>query len=236
MKGQQVFWDDFWDEKPFDLKELPEPYHPESKILNGCIQEVSDLELIALLVGGTKRESALDIAGRILALGDRLQNITTRELMFITGSRQRAIRLVAALELGRRLMSRSADRRVIRGPEDAAEILKPRLRHLDREHFFTILLNTKNRVLAVKQVAIGMLDSVPIHPREVFKSAIAYSAASVIISHNHPSGDPTPSRQDIDITKHIIEAGNVVKIPVLDHIIIGGGGGSWVSLRKEGLM
>ncbi|RJX20140.1 MAG: DNA repair protein RadC [Desulforudis sp.] len=228
---QQVFWS----HKPFSFRELPESYRPETRIQREGPQTLSDVELVALIVGETKKQSAQDVAGRVIVLGDRLSQATVGELAGIVGSRRRAVRLAAALELGRRLAKRRAGAKVtVKNSEDAAEILEPQLRGLDREHFVAMFLNTKNRVLAVKTVSVGTLNSSSVHPRELFKAAVAHSAAAVIVAHNHPSGDPTPSRQDIQLTKRLVDAGELMGVPVLDHIVIGDG--RWVSLKAEGLM
>ena len=146
-----------------------------------------------------------------------------------------AAAVVAARELGRRLYAAPPPRRpTVRIPADVAALVGPDMRYLDREHFRVLLLNTRHDVLAVEEVAVGGLNSAIIHPREVFKPAIRWSAAAVILVHNHPSGDPEPSADDLRITARLAEAGRVVGIEVLDHVVVGDG--RYVSLRERGLL
>ena len=127
-----------------------------------------------------------------------------------------------------------ADRPRINAPEDAAQLLMPRMRHLQQENFVVLLLDTKNQLLAEITITIGTLDMSMAHPREVFKAAIRSSAAAVLLLHNHPSGQEEPSPEDIQLTQQLIEAGKVIGIKVVDHVIIGDG--RWCSLREKGLM
>ena len=126
------------------------------------------------------------------------------------------------------------EREAICSPEQAAELLMPRLRDAVKENFVALLLDTKNQLLRCADVSVGSLDSSIVHPREVFKDAIAASAASVIVAHNHPSGDPAPSPEDRQVTARLVESGRLLGIEVVDHLIIGDG--RWVSLRELGLM
>lgn len=145
-----------------------------------------------------------------------------------------AAAIVAARELGRRLYAAPAmSRQMIRTSADVAVLVGSEMRHLDREHFRAVLLTTRHTVLAVEEIAIGGLDSAAVHPREVFKSAIRWSAAAVILVHNHPSGDPEPSMDDVWITARLVEAGRVLGVEVLDHVVVGDG--RCVSLRERGL-
>ena len=122
--------------------------------------------------------------------------------------------------------------RAVRSPEDAASVLREVIGDYDRETFAVLLLDTKNRVIAVHIASIGLLESAPVHPREIFKAAILANARAVILGHNHPSGDPQPSAQDIRVTRLLAEAGRLLEIRVLDHIIVGDG--THVSLRARG--
>lgn len=124
------------------------------------------------------------------------------------------------------------DRKMVRTPEDAYQILREYFVDLPCEHFMVILLNTKNRVTAVSPVSTGSLNAAIVHPRELFQRAILGNAASVILVHNHPSGDPTPSPEDIELTKRLVEAGKLLDIAVLDHIVVGDG--CFVSLKEKG--
>ena len=147
----------------------------------------------------------------------------------------KAAQLKAACELARRLARASCgERPAIRGPSDAARLVMEEMRHLDREHFRVLLLNTKRRVIAIRDVSVGGLDSSLVHPRELFKECIRRSSAAVILVHNHPSGDPQPSQDDIRVTRRLCEAGKLLGIEVLDHIIIGDN--KFVSLKEMGFL
>lgn len=128
----------------------------------------------------------------------------------------------------------TAPKNIISNPAEAHEVAQSYLAGLDREHFAVILLNTKNRVIGINTVSVGTLNSSLVHPREVFKPAIVGNAAMVILAHNHPSGDPTPSREDVEVTRRLVEAGKILGIEVLDHIIIGEE--NYYSLKEKGLM
>jgi len=146
------------------------------------------------------------------------------------------VKLLASLELARRLYSSAALDQpiIIQNPGDAAKLLMAEMRYLDREHFRIILLNTKNHVLAVETISIGSLSSSIVHPRECFSIAIKKKAATIILVHNHPSGNPTPSKEDQDVTKRLVEVGKLIGIDILDHIIIGDG--TSVSMKEKGLI
>jgi DNA repair protein RadC len=165
-----------------------------------------------------------------------LSELTVEELAGLPGmGKSKASRLVAAFELSRRLAQyMPAERTVIRDPKDAANLVMEEMRSLDREHFNSILLNTKNHVIGIDKVSIGTLNSSQVHPRELFRNAIKKSAATIILVHNHPSGNPEPSRDDIEMTNRIKDAGSVIGIEILDHIIIGDG--IYTSFRERGLM
>ena len=158
---------------------------------------------------------------------------TFEDLAAVIGPR-RAGALMAALELGRRAQAAPSTKRpVIHNAADVYKLLSWEMRHLDREHFCVLALNTRHQVLRVATVSVGGLSSAQVHPREVFKEAIRYGAAAIILVHNHPSGDPTPSHDDQQITEQLSAAGTLIGIPVLDHIVIGDG--QYTSLREFGL-
>jgi len=131
-----------------------------------------------------------------------------------------------------------ADRPVVRNPEDVARLLADHLQGVDRENFVSILLDTKNKVIGITTVSVGILDSSLVHPREVYKPAILCNAASLVVGHNHPSGDPSPSVEDTRITKRLHEAGEILGIDLLDHIVVGDGTEPlrWVSLKERGVI
>ncbi|HAA90786.1 MAG: DNA repair protein RadC [Thermoanaerobacterales bacterium 50_218] len=184
-------------------------------------------ELLAILLRtGTKEESALELANRLLGNPDGVRFLveaSLEELCKVKGvGLAKATQIKAAIEFGRRISCMGSTwRPKISCPEDVSSLIMEEMCYLDREHFKVILLNTKNQVLAVETISVGSLSSSLVHPREVFKKAIQRSAAAIILVHNHPSGDPTPSNEDLEVTKRLREAGKILGIEVLDHIIIG---------------
>jgi DNA repair protein RadC len=208
-------------------------------------------ELLAILIGsGGRFGSAVDVADKLLqhagagesrgeeGLGSlrRLATLPPGVLENHLGiGSATAARIVAALELGRRTAAEGpGGDGPIRGPGDVFARIGPLLRDLQQEEFHALLLNTQHRVIRNVLVTRGILDAALIHPREVFRPAIVESAAGVILVHNHPSGDPSPSREDALVTRQLVTAGAAVGIPVLDHVIIGGG--TFVSLSQRGFI
>ncbi len=219
---------------------LPPDARPRERLRTAGPAALGTTELLAVLLGtGSRGRGVLPMAEHLLSTFGSLQELSrapVEEIDQVAGlGPAKAAALLAAFELGRRAQGGTGgDRTTIHSPAEAAALLAPRMATLDREHFRAILLNTKHEVLAVVEVAVGSLDSAPIHPREVFKEAVRRSAAAVILAHNHPSGDPEPSGDDIAITDRLRAAGQIVGIDVLDHLIIGHGRS--VSLRERGLL
>ena len=212
----------------YRMKELPIDDRPGEKLINNGAAALTDSELLAILIGsGTQEKSALDIARDLTADNGILKNIAlvhdVKELAKTKGlGRAKAALIIAALELGRRIASAEPlVRDSITSPEDGVALLMPRLRYESKEHFLVVLLNSKNKVLDVEQISEGSLNSSVVHPREVFAPAVLHHAAAILTAHNHPSGDPTPSKEDKDLTNTLVQAGKYMGIPVLDHIIIG---------------
>lgn len=202
---------------------------------------LSPRELLAILIGsGGAGGSALDVAERILARAEgslrRLASLPVGALETESGvGAATASRIQSALELGRRAAAEPSDANGrIRGPRDVFQRMGPLMRDLRQEEFHALLLNSQHRVIRDTLVTRGILDASLIHPREVFRVAIVESAAGVILVHNHPSGDPAPSREDRAVTAQLAAAGRAIGIPVLDHVIIGEG--RFVSLSEEGGM
>jgi DNA repair protein RadC len=222
------------------VREIPSEDRPRERLLSHGASALSSTELLAVLLQtGTSAASVTDLAGRLLAAFGSLEGLSQARPDELTRQAgigpTKASAVLAAFELGRRVQAAPAARRpAIRTPGDVAALVGPQMRHLDREHFRAVLLNTRHEVLDVTSVAVGGLDSAPIHPREVFKEAIRRSAAAVILVHNHPSGTPEPSADDLRITTRLQQAGRVVGIEVLDHVIIGDG--QFVSLRERGAL
>ncbi|PYE44444.1 DNA repair protein RadC [Paenibacillus barcinonensis] len=222
------------------MRDIPLEERPRERMMEYGAGALSHAELLAILLRtGTRQESAVHMAQRILnnAGGVRsLMDLSLEELTAMKGVGQaKAVQLKAGIELGHRIAkSRLAPSSCIRTPRDAADILMEQLRYLQKEHFVCLFLNSKNHIIAQETLSMGSLNASIVHPREVFRAAIKCSSASIVCAHNHPSGDPTPSPEDIQITKRLIEAGAIVGIDVLDHLVIGDG--TYVSLKEKGLV
>src|SRR5690606_3591963 len=211
---------------------------PRERLIRQGAKSLSNQELIAILLGtGTKRESVLTVANRVLINFEKLHNLkhaTLEEMTEIKGiGEAKAVLLLAAIELGRRLASKDLEERfTIRSPEDAATFLMQDMTSLQQEHFVCLFLNVKNQVLHKQTIFVGSLNASIVHPREIFREAVKRSAASIICSHNHPSGIPTPSPEDIDVTTRLYEAGKIVGVDLLDHVIIGDH--QFISMKEKG--
>lgn len=222
------------------MSQWPAAERPREKLLAGGPQALTDAELLAVVIGsGTGGRSALDIARGILMSEQGLRGISTRncsELMRVKGiGRARAVALVAAFEMGRRMQSGGWEERVgINGPADVARVLLPLLRDRPQEVFIVLILDSKNGIKLTVEISRGTLNASLVHPREVFKCAIDHCAAAIIVAHNHPSGNCEPSREDIEITRQLAEAGKIVGIPLHDHVILAGNGYS--SMAERGLL
>ncbi|WP_243137207.1 RadC family protein [Desulfofundulus thermobenzoicus] len=219
---------------------MPLETRPRERLLREGAGALTDMELLAILLRtGTATASAMELAAAILGRFGSLRALVSasaEELSDLKGvGPAKAALLQAALEIGRRIAGSGEEvRPVIRSPEDAAGLVMEEMRHLDREHFRALLLNTKNQVIAREVISIGTLNSSTVHPRELFKNAIKRNAAAVILIHNHPSGDPAPSSEDLAVTGRLVEAGRIIGIEVLDHLIIGDN--RFVSFKAKGLL
>lgn len=226
------------DEVRLMIRDVPEEERPRERMKAYGAEYLSNTELIAILLRtGIRGESALRLADKILQKAGSLRSLLEmelEELKSISGiGEAKAIQIKAGLELGRRLSRGNLlDRITIRSPKDAADYMMDSLRYLHQEHFVSLFLNTKNQIIGQETIFVGTLNSSLVHPREVFREAIRRSSASILLLHNHPSGDPTPSKEDLDITQRMVESGNLLGIEVLDHLIIGDG--SYISLKERG--
>lgn len=228
--------------KPLMVKELPTNERPREKLLSKGAQALSEAELLAILLRtGTKNDSVLRVAERLLKKHEAIglaafSQISPQEVSKIKGiGPAKAVTIVAAIELGKRLHGLPAmERPIIRAPKDAADLVMPQLRYESREHFLIMVLSTKNHVLDMPIISIGSLNTSVVDARLVFRKVISYDAAAVILVHNHPSGDPTPSSEDIMLTQKLISAGKLLDVAVLDHIIIGDN--KYVSLKEQGII
>ena len=223
------------------LRDMPTGELPREKLIAHGAAALSNAELLAILLRtGTRACSVLELANEVLAhIREQglaaLSYMSPVELTDIRGlGEAKAATVLAAVELGKRLGAKSVSQSVVRGPEDAARYAMPRLLHEQKEHFAVLLLDAKNHILGMKVISIGSLTASVVHPREVFQEALRFSAASLILVHNHPSGDPTPSREDIATTERLVKAGKVMGIPVLDHIVLGGH--AFLSMKERGMM
>lgn len=222
------------------IMEMPSELRPRERLLNEGSGVLSDIELLAIILRtGSRDVSAIDLATMLLSAHGNLRSllqVSIEELYAIKGiGPAKAAQIKAALELGRRVALAVAGTSVsIKSPDDAAALVMEEMRHLDREHFVALLLNVKNQVVAKELISIGTLSTSSVHPRELFKPAIRRSAASIILVHNHPSGDPEPSREDLEVTERLVEAGELLGIQVLDHLIIGDN--RFVSFKNKGLI
>jgi len=221
------------------IRELPAEERPRERLISYGADALSTAELLAVLLRtGTEQRSAVGLAEHLLAEFGNLRGVahaTIEELGKVSGiGPAKAAQIKAAIEFGRRLIAASPEERPkVRSPRDVYNLLGPSLRDEKREHFVALLLDTKNGVLRSRTVSVGDLSSSIVHPREVFAEAIRHGAASLIVSHNHPSGDPTPSPEDIAVTRRLAEAGELLGIELLDHIVLGDN--RWVSLKEKGL-
>lgn len=223
------------------IREWPLRERPRERLRAVGPAALSVRELLGILVGsGTEGNSALDVAGTLLQRADgslrRLAGLGAADLERVPGvGRAVSARIAAALELGRRLAREGpAERTRIGGPGDVYERCAPVMRDLAYEEFRVLLLNTQHAVLREVTVTQGVLDGSIVHPREVFRQAIAEAAAAILLVHNHPSGDPAPSPEDRAVTRQLAAAGDTVGIPVLDHVVIGDG--RYVSFVEAGLL
>jgi DNA repair protein RadC len=219
------------------MLDLPLHTRPREKLLALGAGVLAERELLAIILHtGTSKLSALGLADELLtAFGglERMAQASAEELLQMAGiGPAKAAQILAAIEFGRRTQnSQFKPGSQISTPRDVVQMMSE-MRDYDREHFRILLLNTKNRVMSVKTVSIGTLASTIVHPRELFKEAIRRSAAALILVHNHPSGDPAPSREDISLTARLVSAGRILGIEVLDHVIIGHS--CHCSMREEG--
>jgi len=219
------------------IKDLPKEIRPRERLLAKGAANLALNELVAIIIRtGTSSLTALQVADLLLKSFSNLELLAQAEVAEISGikgiGQAKAIQIKAALELGSRLLtSKASTKEGITSAEDVFNLLSPTMRYLDKEYFKAIFLNTKNQVLQVKDISIGSLNASLVHPRELFKAAIRVSSAAVILVHNHPSGDPQPSSEDLEITTRLWDAGKILGIKILDHIIIGDN--KYVSLKER---
>jgi len=221
------------------IKELPEDERPRERLEQYGAQALSVAELLAIILRvGTKDENVIRFAQRLLHTYGGLAGLARApfsELVVTKGLGQaKAAQLQAAFELGRRLLIAAPEERLtVKSPADAANLLMLEMGPLEQEHLKAIILNTKNQVVKVHPVYVGSLNTAVVRVGELFREAIRVNAAAIIVAHNHPSGDPTPSPEDVGITRQMVEAGKLLNIDVLDHLVICQA--RWVSLKERSL-
>jgi len=213
------------------VKELPLEDRPREKLILRGAQSLTDAELLAILLRtGTKGRSVIKVAQDLMDAEGNLAVLATKTSFVLKKQKgvgkDKAATLLAAFEISRRILHQSKwfSNKKIKSPEEVAEIFIPLLHDELKERFIVVSLNSANKVIKWDTISIGNLNSSVVHPREVFKTAIENSAASIILIHNHPSGNLEPSNEDISITKKIVESGKILDIPVFDHLIIAGNG------------
>jgi DNA repair protein RadC len=221
------------------MRDMAEHDRPRERLIKVGAEVLSTAELLAIVLrSGTMGESALRVAERLLIEFDHLPGLsraTITELMNVKGvGDAKAAEIKAALEIGRRLVASAPEERPkVSTPDDAFHLLKSEMMFLDQEHLRLILLDTRNRVLRTPTIYVGSLNTSVIRVGELFRAAIRENSAALIVTHNHPSGDPSPSPEDINVTRQIVQAGKLLDVDVLDHVIIGRS--RFVSLKQRGL-
>ena len=222
------------------IRDLASTERPRERLINYGPASLSNAELLAILLRtGVKGEGVVSMAQRILGRFKGLTGLAKAnytELCSEHGvSEAKACQLLSAVELGRRYFSLQPEERPeVNSPQDIANLLMGEMSFLDQEHLRAVLLNTKNQVLGVSQVYIGNVSASMVRPAEIFRPAIRENCPSIIVVHNHPSGDPTPSAEDVVVTRQLVKAGNLLGIEVLDHVVIGNGN-RFISLKQKGL-
>ena len=219
------------------IKDIVEEYRPREKMLKEGVIALNDSELLAIIINtGTRKENAVEISNRLITKYglNRLSKLTVTELKKIEGiGTTKACQIIALIEFNKRYSIRKNNGKKISCSRDVYEYFYPKLSEMDKEHFISLLLDTKNKIIREETISIGTLNSSLVHPREVFKNAIKESANSIILVHNHPSGESEPSEEDREITRILIQAGELLNIKILDHIIVGKEG--YYSFTDSGL-
>lgn len=221
------------------LSDIPKEYKPREKLLKYGSNLLKDEELLAIIIGtGSKEEDVLKLSKKILNDSGGIHGLLTcsaQEFISIKGIKNaKAAKILAVCEIYKRLSKPTKKITSIKKPLDVFNLMMSDISFKKQEIFVVITLNSKNNIVSKKEIFKGSLNSSLVHPREVFKEALKDSAASIVVCHNHPSGDPTPSKEDIGVTKRIAECGKIMGIELLDHVIIGNN--EYVSLKEKGYL
>lgn len=219
------------------IKDLQQEDKPRERLKSYGADRLTNRELLAIIINsGSKQFSSIDCANQVLKLVNQLRDLrhlTLPELLSVNGiGEKKALTILAVIELAKRMHSNTVlDKIEINEPQDVADYLMEKLRYLKQEHFVALLLNTKNQIIHEQSIFISSLNMSIVHPRDLLREAVKHSAASIVIAHNHPSGDPTPSLEDIKTTKRLLYCCDLMGIDLLDHIIIGDG--EFISLFED---
>ena len=222
------------------MEEIPVEDRPRERLKNIGVEALSVRELLAIVVGpGTRQMGAMDLAGEVVSAFESVRDMagaSVERLSRVSGMGfAKACRLRASIELGKRVVKAGrGERRTVRCPEDAACLVMEDMKNLDREHFKVILLDSKNAVISVETVSVGTVNASIVHPREALKPALEKSATSMILVHNHPTGNVSPSREDILITRRFEKCGRILGIEIVDHLIIGDD--DYKSMKESGYL
>lgn len=220
------------------MEEIPVEDRPRERLKSLGAEVLSVRELLAIVIGpGSRDKGAMELAGDLMSAFESTRDLSgasIEKLSSVNGMGfAKACRVRAAIELGKRVVKAVRGRiRSVRCPEDAAGLVMEDMRHLDREHFKVILLDSKNAVISIETVSVGTVNASIVHPREALRPALEKSATSMVLVHNHPTGNVSPSREDILLTKRFEKCGRILGIDVVDHIIIGDG--KYKSLKESG--
>ena len=212
---------------------------PREKAMLMGINQLSDTELLALIIeSGTKDHSAFDLAMQILSICGSIKELPTisfSDLVSLPGIKKaKALRFLACIEIAKRIQTTSSKTSFIGHSKDVFYYLENKLMNEKQEHFIALYLDSKHHIIREKVLFVGSLDASLVHPREVFKEALHISASCIIVAHNHPSGNPQPSKADIEITKMLHDTGKIMQLPIIDHVIIGDK--SYFSFREGGFL
>lgn len=218
------------------IKEMHDSDRPRERLMNYGPDKLTNQELLGIIINtGNREESSITVANRIIKNMKtirELRGLTYQELTSVKGiGEAKAITILAVIELAIRMHTHSLEEDIyIKSPDDVSDLLMEKMRYYQQEHFVVLYLSTKNMVIHQETMFKGSLNTSIVHPREVYKEAVKRSAAAIICVHNHPSGDPSPSREDIEVTRRLHECGEMIGVDFLDHIIIGSG--KYISLKE----
>jgi len=224
----------------FTVRDLPKPERPRERLIKFGPEALSAQELLALVIGrGIPKKSVMNIAQELLPKFGNIRSISQASIEALSGIKgvglAKAAQVKAAFELGRRQELEPEQKDYdIKNPQSVVKAIRSSIKDKAKEHFKLILLDNRNKIIGISTISIGTLNASLVHPREIFKEAIIHNSASVVLAHNHPSGDPEPSEEDIKITERLVKSGKILGIEVIDHIVIGKA--NFVSFKERGLL